>query len=72
MSTILCPACHKAEDIVAGTGGTLAGVAKYVKELRPDVKVVVADPEGSGLYNKVRLFFPLFLKVLSTDRSSLA
>ena len=72
MSTILCPACDRAEDIAVGTGGTLAGVAKYVKELRPDVKVVVADPEGSGLYNKVRLFCARFFKVSFRDRSSLA
>lgn len=34
-----------------GTGGTLAGVGMYMKEKSPDVKVVLADPEGSVLYN---------------------
>ncbi|WP_142846900.1 cysteine synthase A [Telmatospirillum sp. J64-1] len=34
-----------------GTGGTLAGVAMALKERNPDVKVVLADPMGSALYN---------------------
>jgi len=38
----------------AGTGGTIAGVAAYLKSMNPAVKVVLADPEGSGLYNKVK------------------
>jgi cystathionine beta-synthase len=33
----------------AGTGGTLSGVARYLKEQNPDVRVVGADPEGSIL-----------------------
>ncbi len=36
-----------------GTGGTLAGVARYLKEQRPDVQIVLADPMGSALYNWV-------------------
>ncbi|KAF2674568.1 cysteine synthase [Microthyrium microscopicum] len=38
----------------AGTGGTISGVALYLKPRIPDVKVVLADPEGSGLYNRVK------------------
>jgi len=37
-----------------GTGGTLAGVAQYLKEKKPDVRVVLADPMGSGLYHFVK------------------
>lgn len=33
-----------------GTGGTLAGVAMYLKEKNPKVRTVLADPEGSNLY----------------------
>ena len=32
-----------------GTGGTLAGVAFALKEHNPKVRIVLADPEGSGL-----------------------
>ncbi|MGI9604435.1 MAG: cystathionine beta-synthase [Acidimicrobiales bacterium] len=31
----------------AGTGGTITGVARYLKEQRADVQIVAADPEGS-------------------------
>ncbi len=32
-----------------GTGGTVSGVGRYLKERRPSVRVVVADPVGSIL-----------------------
>src|SRR3990167_7847505 len=34
-----------------GTGGTLAGVARYLKERKPAVRIVLADPMGSSLYH---------------------
>lgn len=34
-----------------GTGGTYAGVAMFLKDKNPNVKVVLADPMGSGLYS---------------------
>jgi cysteine synthase A len=37
-----------------GTGGTLAGVGRYLKEQNPDVRIVLADPHGSGLYSFVK------------------
>ena len=36
-----------------GTGGTLAGVARYLKSQKPDVQIVLADPRGSALYHWV-------------------
>lgn len=38
----------------AGTGGTIAGVGQYIKSMNKGIKVVLADPEGSGLFNKVK------------------
>ncbi len=37
-----------------GTGGTLAGVALALKPHNPSVKIILADPEGSGLYGWVK------------------
>eukprot|EP01138_Halocafeteria_seosinensis_P006273 gb/GECG01006414.1/.p1 GENE.gb/GECG01006414.1/~~gb/GECG01006414.1/.p1 ORF type:complete len:436 (+),score=41.83 gb/GECG01006414.1/:1-1308(+) len=38
----------------AGTGGTIAGVSRFLKELKPDIGIFLADPPGSSLYNKVK------------------
>ncbi|MBE9190127.1 cysteine synthase A [Gloeocapsopsis crepidinum LEGE 06123] len=37
-----------------GTGGTLAGVAMFLKEKNPAVKTVLADPMGSALYSYIK------------------
>jgi cysteine synthase len=34
-----------------GTGGTIAGVASYLREQRKDVVIGVADPRGAAMYN---------------------
>lgn len=37
----------------AGTGGTIGGVSRYLKAQNPLVKVILADPLGSGLFSQV-------------------
>ena len=36
--------------IATGTGGTLSGIARYIKEKKPQVRFVLIDPVGSILY----------------------
>ena len=38
----------------AGTGGTIAGVARYLKPRVEGLKIVLADPQGSGLFNRIK------------------
>jgi len=38
----------------AGTGGTLAGVSKFLKTKNPNVQVFLVDPPGSSLFQKVK------------------
>jgi cystathionine beta-synthase len=40
--------------VAVGTGGTISGAARYLKERRPDLVVVGADPEGS-IYSSERV-----------------
>ena len=37
-----------------GTGGTLAGVGLALKAHKPAVKIILADPDGSALYNWIK------------------
>ncbi len=37
-----------------GTGGTLGGVSRYLKQQKPGLRVVLADPMGSALYHWVK------------------
>lgn len=38
----------------AGTGGTISGVARFLKPRLPNLRVVLSDPQGSGLFNRVK------------------
>ena len=37
-----------------GTGGTLAGVADYLKSKSPPIRIVLVDPPGSALYHYIK------------------
>ena len=37
----------------SGTGGTIGGVSKFLKERNKDVKIYLSDPTGSALYNHI-------------------
>ena len=37
----------------SGTGGTISGVSRYLKEKKNDVKIYLSDPTGSSLYNYI-------------------
>jgi cysteine synthase A len=38
----------------AGTGGTIAGVGQALRERAPSIRIVLADPYGSALFNYVK------------------
>jgi cysteine synthase A len=38
----------------AGTGGTIAGISRYLKKKSSRIQILLADPEGSGLYNRIK------------------
>ncbi|MEK7356265.1 MAG: cysteine synthase A, partial [Bdellovibrionota bacterium] len=37
-----------------GTSGTISGVSRYLKEKKPGVRVIAADPFGSGIYSYLK------------------
>lgn len=39
---------------VSGTGGTIGGNSRYLKEQNPELEVWLADPDGSGSYEFLR------------------
>lgn len=53
--------------LTTGTGGTLAGTAMYLKEQNSKIKVILADPQGSVLYNHIK-----HDKVVRSDGGSIA
>jgi cysteine synthase A len=49
--------CGGKIDVVvsaAGTGGTISGVSRYLKERDPRIQVVLVDPAGSGLHHYLK------------------
>ena len=38
----------------SGTGGTIAGVSKALKEKNKDIKIILSDPKGSALYQYIK------------------
>ena len=37
--------------VAAGSGGTAAGISKFMKEKNPAIRIVIPDPAGSGIVN---------------------
>src|SRR4051812_43144733 len=52
--------------ISLGTGGTVSGVARYLKEQNPDLRVVGADPEGS-IYSQPDDVHPYLVEGIGED-----
>ena len=48
---------HKIDYMVigAGTGGTLTGISRKLKELDPNIKIIAVDPNGSVLAEPANL-----------------
>ena len=52
--------------IALGTGGTVSGVARYLKEQRPGIRIVGADPEGS-IYSQPDDVHPYMVEGIGED-----
>jgi hypothetical protein len=53
--TVASPATVRLSDanLFEGTGDTITGTGQFLKSVADDILVVLADPEGSALYDKV-------------------
>jgi cysteine synthase A len=40
--------------LAVGTGGTISGVSRFLKEKKPKIRVTIVDPFGSGLFCYLR------------------
>ena len=52
--------------IALGTGGTVSGVARYLKEQNPAIRIVGADPEGS-IYSQPDDVHPYMVEGIGED-----
>jgi cystathionine beta-synthase len=52
--------------IALGTGGTVSGVARYLKEQNPEIRIVGADPEGS-IYSRPDDVHPYLVEGIGED-----
>ena len=52
--------------IALGTGGTVSGISRYLKEQKPDLVVVGADPEGS-IYSQPDDVHPYLVEGIGED-----
>src|SRR5437764_1613287 len=52
--------------IALGTGGTVSGVARYLKQQNPELRVVGADPEGS-IYSQPDDVHPYMVEGIGED-----
>jgi cystathionine beta-synthase len=52
--------------IAVGTGGTISGAGRYIKEQNPDVPIVGADPEGS-IYTSGDKMHPYLVEGIGED-----
>ena len=52
--------------VALGTGGTVSGISRYLKEQKPDLVVVGADPEGS-IYSQPDDVHPYLVEGIGED-----
>jgi len=52
--------------IALGTGGTVSGVARYLKQQNPEIRIVGADPEGS-IYSQPNDVHPYLIEGIGED-----